>query len=575
VIDLSGPRRKKGFHLSDKTLTLMISLDLSPVRTYFARLHLRRCRTCLARTRKLESSTYRILEFQRDAVNRVGPPSLLRREKFIRKLDAALESLSAGAAWKRWMRGLMERPFGLGAPSSVSLLVLLVAGATLFSVLQWRTRTVSANDLLERAGKAEIEDGSVRGSAVVRQKLLVRTRKRTFENVVYRDAKGIRQAPHGRPDVEQRELAALLALAGVNWDEPLSAVTFRAWHDRQQGALDQITATKDCCLTLRTQVQQVDITEQSFTVDANTFHPVERTVEFRKFGTVEISEISEAPLSVDEAKEIFTWESPAGNLVARRSASPVERPGRLQVDEAELQARVVLNHLNADTGEQIEITRNEKGVRVQGLVETEDRKSEINEGLRVIPFLTPRVQSFSDLRAAAGDSTESPAIPQQRTTLAQVSPLERYLMEQERSREDLSRISSEIFEYALAIGRSSRTIEMILERFPDEQDLTEAAKKARSELLARNAARLLDDLREQQRLLKEVSFDTEAGNAAGVEAGDASLVQLAQRDARMSKALISGASDQNQSAKQLAAQLDQAIAQLRSRLLRLRLGPSQ
>jgi hypothetical protein len=153
--------------------------------------------------------------------------------------------------------------------------------------------------------------------------------------------------------------------------------------------------------------------------------------------------------------------------------------------------------------------------------------------------------------------------------VAQVSPLEEYFVQHGRSRDDLSRISAGLFNYSLAINRSSRSIEQIVLRFSADGDLTAAAIHSRDELLTRNAARLLNDLKEQQGLLDEagITFESDAIAPSNPDAVSAGLASLAERNAAATRELISGASGSDRSEKPMAAELAETISQLRTAAL--------
>src|SRR6201999_2346890 len=101
------------------------------------------------------------------------------------------------------------------------------------------------------------------------------------------------------------------------------------------------------------------VEQQSLTVRDTDFHPVRRTVSLRESGTVEIAEVDFKilPWSAVNA-DIFEPVDTAGITAASNPARVLSFPRMPEVltedqlDEAELAARLVLNQLHADTGEQ-------------------------------------------------------------------------------------------------------------------------------------------------------------------------------------------------------------------------------
>jgi hypothetical protein len=447
-------------------------------------------------------------------------------------------------------------------------LILVSAGLILFSLWRWQLSTVSAAEFLDRAVASDASTAKIGGSGVMRRRFRVKTAKKTIEHSVYRDISGRRQPKNAKADSGDAGLAIRLALAGVNWDDPLSSVSFKNWHDRQLNPNGEVHSSGQGLLTNSTRLPSTIIAQESLTVRADGFHPVERTIEYREFGTVDISEVSLDFLSWDGANQRFFEPQPDNKPATTRVPARVLIPGTRQINETELQARLVLNQKNADTGEQIEITRDVKGVQVQGLVESEERKRELKQSLQPIPFLSVTIRSFDDMKSATNPSAQV-AATQQRFAVAQASPLEQYFVEHGRSRDDLSRISSGLFNFSLAINRSSRSIDQIELHFSADADLTPAVIHSRDELRARNVARLLNDLKEQQGLLDEagITFESDALASSNPDPGSADLVRLAERNAAATRELISGASASDRSEKPPAAELAETISQLRAAAL--------
>jgi hypothetical protein len=568
MISLLGRQSAHRSHLSEDALTRMICRESSPVQGLFARRHLNRCRQCRARYKLLARTAHQIFDYRQNVAERLGPLPSARRDQFIRQLDLLLESVPSKPRWEQPLLQFELRPFANSVPSFTGTMILACVGLILFSAWRWQFSTVSAAEFLNRAVVSDASPSRIGASGVIRRRLRVKTRKRTIERTVYRDDSGRRQPKKITVDAEEAELAIRLALAGVNWDDPLSAVSFKDWHDRQQNPHDEVHSSGGGLLTISTRLQSTGITQESLIVRKDNFHPIGKTIEYREFGMVEISEVSVDFLSWDAASQLFYEPQPVYSPATPRGIARALIPSTAQLNETELQARLVLNQQNADTGEQIEITRDLNGLRVQGLVESEERKRELNESLRGIPFLSATIRSFDDLKSATSPSSQV-AATQKRSAVAQVSPLEQYFVQHARSRDDLSRISAGLFNYSLAINRSSRSIEQIVLHFSADGDLTPAAIHSRDELLTRSLARLLNDLKEQQRLMDEarITVDSDAIAPSNPDAGSAGLVRLAERNAAATRELISGASGSDRSEKPMVAELAETISQLRTAAL--------
>jgi hypothetical protein len=564
MIRLLGPQGACRYHLSEDVLTRAITRELSAVRGFFANRHLDRCKECRARFEFHARTLRAIVEFRQNSVDRIGLLSSTRRDLFIRQLDARLESVPARPWWTQLSAQRNVQPFRNSVPSLTKALIAACAGLVLFLVWRSQPRSVSAAEFLNRATASDQSSLKNAGSGVIRRRFRIETANKVIERDAYHVVSG-RRLQSGNVNAEDAELSMRLALAGVSWDDPLSAASFKSWHDRQQNSHDEIQSFAEGLLTITTRLQSTGIAQESLTVRLDGFHPVERTIEYREFGAVDISEAGLDFLSWESASRLFPEPELTYSTAPRRAPIHTLLPSAAQIDETELEARLILSQENADTGEQIEIMRDVKGVQVQGLVESDGRKTELAGALRAIPFLSATIRSFDDLKSASNPGVQV-AAAQQQSAVARVSPLEHYLVRHGRGRDDLSRISAGLFNDSLAIIRSSRSIEQIAFRFSTDEDLSPAAIHARDELLSRTAARLLDDLKDQQQLLDDVGIPSgPADNATGNPvAGRAGFACLAERNMVATKELISGASESGLSEESLAAELAGTILQLRT-----------
>lgn len=135
-----------------------------------------------------------------------------------------------------------------------------------------------------------------------------------------------------------------------------------------------------------------------------------------------------------------------------------------QLDETELAAKLILNELHADTGEQIEIRRYAREVEVVGLVDTDERKHDLRAQLATVPGLKVSIQSVSDARSAPASVAE--AISIESASLPDYpSALESYLRARGRSVDEINATSRAIFNGALAISRESKALAELGTRF--------------------------------------------------------------------------------------------------------------
>ncbi len=347
-----------------------------------------------------------------------------------------------------------------------------------------------------------------------------------MERSVYWDRQGRRHPKPVNLAGSDKQIRSVLEPAGVNWNQPISASAYQNWHDRQHVRADRITRTAGHLLTLTTTVPDGAVSAESLTVRDTDFHPVERTVDFRDSETIEIAEVDfkVLPWSAEEAA-LFESAGSISDATARTSSRvflprlPEQSPSSDQLDETELGARLILNQLHADVGEQLEIRRLPDAIEIGGLVETDERKHELSTQLLTVPRLKVSIQSANELRGGpvpSGEVTvvESASLPDQ------PSALQTYMRERGRSTEESNKIAQQLFNVALTISQESNAISDLHARFVSTAQLPVIASATLAELLYSHHERLETALRQERVMLGNVASTSSA--AAGVFVPDAS-----------------------------------------------------
>jgi hypothetical protein len=98
----------------------------------------------------------------------------------------------------------------------------------------------------------------------------------------------------------------------------------------------------------------------------------------------------------------------------------------VEFDEAELEARLVLHQLDADSKERIDIVRGSNSVQVKGIVATEDRKREIESHLHVVSNVVVAIYTFDELESRESSAGGVTSLKQS-SVVETPSPLETYL----------------------------------------------------------------------------------------------------------------------------------------------------
>jgi len=155
----------------------------------------------------------------------------------------------------------LPRAMALGLAATMALLLV-----------PWNYARISANDLLARAASSETRTAKQIESGVVYQKVHIRTAKCALERSVYRDAEGRRRPRDEALAADDAQLEARQALAGVSSEQPLSALSYKQWHDLQAVSKDEIRQTGSY-LTVITTVPSGAAVQASLMVRRSDFHP--------------------------------------------------------------------------------------------------------------------------------------------------------------------------------------------------------------------------------------------------------------------------------------------------------------
>jgi len=424
---------------------------------------------------------------------------------------------------------------------------------------------ISSNALLMRAERWDTSSLAASGG-VVFQSVRITTPDETMESSIYRDVQGRRRTPQVKLDAKEDQLRNTLIRAGLDWDEPISASNYQGWHDHQHVREDKIVRTGSHLLKLTTTVPEGSVAEQSLTVRDTDFHPVQRTVAFRDRRTVEIAEVDFKilPWSAVDAN-VF---EPAIGVETEVTIAPArvlsfpripEKLSEGELDETELGARLILNQLHADTGEQIEIDRVPQEVEVKGLVETDERKRELQTQLRIVPHLKVSIQSLADLKnnPDVNDPVNGIAMA---SMPEQPSPLEIYLRLNGQSLGTVNVLAHRLFDNALAISQESKAINDLQTRFVADEQKTVIASATVVQLIYSHRERLLASLTQERELLAETLGNPAIEN--GPSSPGSSLTESAFKNLALCKELMQTNAVATRNAEKILAEMSVVVADL-------------
>jgi hypothetical protein len=469
--------------------------------------------------------------------------------------------------WRLWER-VPKIAFPEMSPALATAMVFAVALAVIAVFWFRSTSTPSAAGLLARAAASNSEGATDAKPGVIRQKIRIRTSKRTLERTVYRDAQGLRHRKTEKLAPTDAQLKTRLALANVSWDEPLSAVNYQVWRDGQRALADEVKRSGDGLLTLTTTAPDGVVASESLTVRDRDFHPVERTVTFRNAETVDIVELDYGVLPWSPTT-VPLFDALPGEISSDRPHPSVPLPllTKAELDEAELQARLALNQLHADSDLRIEVLREPTGIRVNAIVETERRKRELEARLNPLPHVHASISTFDEM-AVLPPVKPRPSRLKVYSSVGQPSPLEQHLTAAGWSRDRATGLSQQLLDSSITVGSESRALADLSQRFARDASSAASTETLLGRLIESHSTALLGALQEEETLLAVAGLESQPGSAP--PSAELSLLEAAGRNRALCEQLaLAGAdSPSKTSAQSMAAETRQSIQQARAALSR-------
>jgi hypothetical protein len=224
-----------------------------------------------------------------------------------------------------------------------------------------------------------------------------------------------------------RDLQRVSKANRMDWRSPLSPANYASWRNSLSAASEEVRETRladgERAYRLTTTAAgplAVDaIAKSELTVRSLDWQPVEQYLEFAGEGgtrSLDLKELSFDVFSLDTYKlPSITAEPPSGPP----KLAPHVPPSEIELSEAEIQAHYALHRMGACTGEPVEVSREPGvGVVVRGLVETAERKKELEAELRNIALVTVQIQMPEE----AMETSSTSASPSAESTQPEESP---------------------------------------------------------------------------------------------------------------------------------------------------------
>lgn len=556
-------------HVSDDQLLALVDGELSLRETRGVQKHLERCWNCRTRQDKLQSVIHGFVDYSNDVVAPFLPPPAGGRDRFLVVLDAELTAHSR--PWRfhpiGTLRKLFERAMN---PVFLTVIVIVVAVSALTMVwTQMSRRQLAPEQFLTQAVQAEQAVQPQVG--VVYQRVEIRSGHRTVERLIYRDLAHKRVPREQKLGAAEATMKSRLEAADVNWQYPLSASDFRAWHDRVRIVRDQVRQTSPGELTLTTETSDSAVREASLTVRDSDFHPIARQVVFRDDDTIEIAELNYdvLPWAAVNASlfEPLPNETLAG-VAAPNAALHLALPTSDQLLGAELEAQLALMKLRANTGEDIHVEPGQSVVHVRGFVDTDDRKRQLDAALERIAFVKPELQSYEQIERMRRASQAGGTLQVDSTNL-QPSPLDLLVSQQGISKDNAIALSRTLTQASIVIARESHMLDDLDARYGNAHGLDEKNLQMLDALKQEHLAALQQALTSEESALAPYARASSFRDGSPAEA----LSALVSTNQQLCTELIAGAGDNPQPAGVILSDLVRVSAHIRTAVSSLQPSP--
>lgn len=533
--------------------------------------HLEACWKCRAHLSEIEATITAFSRFDDAVLTECLPPPPGGWRGFegkLRQLAVENGEPSVRQRWRGWWARALE---GLHQPHrqtrwAMVLMLLVCLGA----IAYWMPRraSVSASELLQRSIEAESAEWREVAQPVVYRKLRVRRQAMgVTESVAWESWREIEGERFRRQAAGGSSLLAafdeVMRVNRLDGRQPLSAIAFAAWRQGIRPEAETVTETGEG-LMLTTRVASPfavnAIREASLLVRTGDWRVMALRLQVHSTTGIHDYELTETDHEVLPLQGLTVFADPALETPAAAEATPAPTPGPTMAEtmpaapaerasaEDEVAVMELLNGVNALLGEQIGVARTVEGkLRVEGVVETDVRKSEILQALQLVadrPAVEVEIVTVAEAQARQSRGEEAgarrividdPLVAQ--PTIPVETELRGYLAAS--SKLTGERLEQEIQRFAVRIcQRSSRArahalaLKQIAERLTPGQlpDLDRSTRQRWQSLLGQHAQayrREMQELRQTIGPIFPVAAETVA--ADGTPPGDEEMLRAIDR----------------------------------------------
>ncbi len=407
-------------HLTPQQMLAYVDGELSRSETRRAEEHLHSCWTCLTEMERLKDDIATILDAQNESFAPALPPPPQPWPSFQAVLARSLPTPQA-SLWARFRVYL--NPF----LSPVRLLVVsgIVALLLVGSYSFFRTKTVSAKEVLRRIQVADTQRSAITKDQVIRERVHVRktTRGQGHPRLANVDTWKSPTATYWNisEDDAAADLKAQYQAHDIPVTLPLSSASVESWGKAAGGSptVSRQGSNVDLSFAGSPDGAAGSVERVSLTVQPDTWQVKQMTLDFPDV-SFEVTEddYSVMPTSAVPADLLARLEPEApSSLIAQPvsgiAANTIHLP-MVNLDKAELNVLARLHSLKADLGEPVTVYRSNQAIKVGVWQLPPERQSELRSALADEPgvqveLTAPRIprKSGDVVSATAPPSTTS------------------------------------------------------------------------------------------------------------------------------------------------------------------------
>jgi len=454
-------------HISYEDLVALVSDEASLETAEKIREHLGACWHCQARHQELKQSIIEIVQSLNAYVGDLSARSRIARCRLDQDLQRVASEKNRPAPLTQVL-GMLESTLPARLPIRQIAIVAVGILALLAIFPLTSTAPISAAELLQRSKQAEeqmmhgVPDPAIHGMFRVTKKSSGSSDEESmtweiWEDMVHNRVRNRVESEQGISRAGRQHHVAAVGYSddgdssplladlqnvyqenGIDIAHPLSPEGFDNWRRSLHGERDEVFATRlaagDQGMDLRTIPTQPPvrghILSAELIVRSGDWHPVEQRFRIQGATTTQEYDVLETAYQVvaleSAPTSIFAdvLSPPVPPLRRRMLTTPaIAVPTPQELDESELSAKFALHGVDEFLRGQIRIAQDPAGsVVIEGMVETDQRKSEVTSLLASIPYTAVKLQTSEEALTglqALSPEAESTAPPTASQSFAQ------------------------------------------------------------------------------------------------------------------------------------------------------------